>query len=128
MKPSVILDAGPLVAFINARDMHHAWTVEQLKKVAGPMVTCESVLSEAVFLLRHVAGGAQKVAGLLKSQGLQVAFDLRAETTPVCDHGNRGIRPLDLFLRGFNRVKQISHSIAGIHRCDIYGCCPGGHI
>ena len=85
MKPSVILDAGPLVAFINARDMHHAWTVEQLKKVAGPMLTCESVVSETVFLLRSVAGGTQKVAGLLKSEGLQVAFDFRAETTPVCD-------------------------------------------
>ena len=85
MKPSAILDAGPLVAFLNARDMHHAWTAEQLKKVSGPMLTCESVLSEAVFLLRSVAGGTGKIAGLLKSGGVQVAFELRAETTPVCD-------------------------------------------
>jgi hypothetical protein len=45
------------------------------------MLTCESVLSEAVFLLRSVAGSTKKVAGLLESEGLQVAFDLRTETT-----------------------------------------------
>ena len=34
MKPPIIIDAGPLVALINARDTYHAWTVAQLKQAS----------------------------------------------------------------------------------------------
>ena len=85
MRPSIILDAGPLVAFINARDTNHEWTVTQLKTLAGPMITCEAAISEALYLLRMVNGGTAQVAGMLKSDGLQVGFNLAAEMVPVCD-------------------------------------------
>jgi predicted nucleic acid-binding protein len=85
MNLPVIIDAGPLVALINARDTYHAWTVEQLKQAAGPMLTCEAALSEAVFLLRTIPGGVAQIEGMLRSGGLKSVFCLNNEIVPVCD-------------------------------------------
>lgn len=85
MMPSVIIDAGPLVALINARDTYHAWTVEQLKQAAGPLLTCEAALSEAVFLLRTMPGGVSQIEGMLRTGGLKSFFCLSAEIVPVCN-------------------------------------------
>ncbi len=85
MKPTVIVDAGPLVALVNARDAYHEWAVEQLKGVAGPMLTCESAVSEALFLLRMVVGGASTIAGMLVGGGLEIGFSLTGELQPVCN-------------------------------------------
>jgi uncharacterized protein len=85
VKPSVIIDSGPLVALINARDANHAWTVGELKKVAGPVLTCEAVISEAIFLLRRLAGGTGQIVGMLRTEGLRVAFCLDSEMSRVCD-------------------------------------------
>ena len=85
MKPPVIIDVGPLVALINARDTYHAWTVEQLKQASGPLLTCEAALSEAVFLLRTIPGGVSQIGGMLRSGGVTCALNLSDEIVPVCD-------------------------------------------
>jgi len=85
MKLPVIIDAGPLVALINARDTYHAWTVEQLKQASGPLLTCEAALSEAVFLLRTLHGGVAQIEGMLRTGGLKSVFCLSDEIVPVCD-------------------------------------------
>jgi predicted nucleic acid-binding protein len=85
MRPPVIIDAGPLVALINARDSYHAWTVEQLKQASGPLLTCEAALSEAVFLLRTMHRGASQIGGMLRAGGLKSVFCLNDEIVPVCN-------------------------------------------
>ena len=85
MNLPVIIDAGPLVALINARDTYHVWTVEQLKQAAGPLLTCEAALSEAVFLLRTIPGGVAQIEGMLRIGGLKSVFCLNDEIVPVCD-------------------------------------------
>jgi predicted nucleic acid-binding protein len=84
VKPPAIVDAGPLVALINARDMHHAWTVGTLKTVCGPLLTCEGAVSEALFLLRNVKGGAGGIVSLLRNGGLRIGFSLAPEFAAVC--------------------------------------------
>jgi len=42
-----LADTGPIVAFLNARDRHHRWAVETMAQLRPPLLTCESVLSEA---------------------------------------------------------------------------------
>jgi predicted nucleic acid-binding protein len=79
----VIVDAGPLVAFLNRRDTHHSWAVEALGRVRPPLLTCESVISEACFLLRRDAKGADGVLELVARDLLQVAFDLAQELDDV---------------------------------------------
>ena len=48
----VIADTGPLVAFFNRADQYHAWASGQFDAIFQPLVTCEAVISEAVFLLQ----------------------------------------------------------------------------
>ena len=52
MKRQVILDTGPLVAFLNSRDRYHDWAKAQWAQTGPPRSTCEAVVSEACFLLR----------------------------------------------------------------------------
>jgi len=46
-----IADTGFLVAFANARDLHHAWALDVAEQVTDPLLTCEAVLAEAAFHL-----------------------------------------------------------------------------
>ncbi len=49
----VLVDAGPLVALVSARDEHHAWCVEQWHKLRPPLLTTWAVVAEAAWLVRH---------------------------------------------------------------------------
>lgn len=44
-KTDVLIDAGPLIAFFDRRDQHHAWTKTQMAHLTTPLYTCEAVLS-----------------------------------------------------------------------------------
>lgn len=46
-----LADTGFLVAFANRRDRHHDWAIGIAAQVTEPLLTCESVLSEAAFHL-----------------------------------------------------------------------------
>jgi predicted nucleic acid-binding protein len=50
-----IADTGFLVAFANARDLHHAWALDVAEQVTEPLLTCEPVLAETAFHLADVA-------------------------------------------------------------------------
>ncbi len=56
MKQDVLIDTGPLVAFLNRSDRFHEWTAAQWNQIAPPMLTCEAVVSEACFLLTGING------------------------------------------------------------------------
>ncbi len=84
MKPGVIIDAGPLVALLNRRDAHHEWATEQVERFSGPMLTCEAVLSEALFLLRNVSGSTAQIVGLLRSGGVRPVFVFEQEAESLC--------------------------------------------
>jgi predicted nucleic acid-binding protein len=47
----ILLDTGPLVGFLDESDQWHEWSVARFNELPGPMVTCEAVVSEAVYLL-----------------------------------------------------------------------------
>ena len=80
---TVIIDTGPLVAYFNKKDTYHDWTVSQLAGLKPPLLTCESVLSEACFLLRHYKNGSENVLKLLDRQLLSLPFTLENEITPI---------------------------------------------
>jgi len=72
----VILDTGPLVAFINGRDKYHDWAKRRWAEIHPPLLTCEAVLSEACFLVRGLAGGDAAVLQLIQRKVLQIPFRL----------------------------------------------------
>jgi predicted nucleic acid-binding protein len=81
--PGVILDTGPLVAFLNRRDRFHAWATSALADIAPPLITCEAVLSEACFLLRDLRGGSQAVLELVSSGLITVGMHLDEHAAAV---------------------------------------------
>lgn len=74
MKQQAILDTGPLVAFINARDKYHNWALQQWTQIEPPLLTCEAVLSEACFLLGRLDGGQRSGLELLNRRILDTPF------------------------------------------------------
>ncbi len=74
MKRQVILDTGPLVAFVNSRDKYHKWATLQWAQIEPPLLTCEAVLSEACFLLGSLDRGQIAVLELLQRSVLHIPF------------------------------------------------------
>jgi predicted nucleic acid-binding protein len=77
--PSIIVDAGPLVAFMVRQELHHAWVAETMQNLSGPFLTCEPVLEETFGLVKHLPGGKEKFFEMLDSHLLEVRFDLVRE-------------------------------------------------
>lgn len=80
---TTLVDTGLIVAFLNGRDRYHAWAVETLSAIRPPLLTCEAVLSEAVFLLRRLAGGPEKVIELVTRGVVIPSFRLEGEAPSV---------------------------------------------
>lgn len=84
MSTRVILDTGPLIAFLNSRDAHHEWAREEWGRVEPPFLTCEAVIAEACFLAHRLASGAQEAVVSLVERGvLDLSFRLADETATV---------------------------------------------
>src|SRR5437660_12385021 len=81
MTDRVLLDTGPLVAILSARDQHHRTCVEQLKDLSAPLLTCWPVLTEAAWLLRFDSKAIQQ---LLRGseRGLFEVLKLEGEALP----------------------------------------------
>jgi predicted nucleic acid-binding protein len=76
MGSPVVLDTGPLVALLDRNDPWHAWAGEQLKQLTDPMLTCEAVISESVFVLGIHDPGFRRLTGLLRDGVVRLGFDL----------------------------------------------------
>ena len=79
----IILDTGPIVAFLNKRDRYFTWANETFNLLEPPVYTCESVISEACFLLRNIEGGSIAVAELIERELVVIDFNLSGEIQAV---------------------------------------------
>lgn len=75
----ILVDTGPLVAVLNAGDEHHAWARAMFGKLPPPLFTCESVLSEAQFLLHDRGGDPLTVLNWVQQGVINLAFDAEDE-------------------------------------------------
>ncbi|WP_295702204.1 PIN domain-containing protein [Lapillicoccus sp.] len=82
----MVVDAGPLYAYVDADDAHHAASLELLETHAGPLIVPTLVITEVVYLLAtrlgtgpeirflgDLAGGAFTVAPVLAADWLRIA-------------------------------------------------------
>lgn len=83
MADPVVLDAGPLVAFINRGDQYHEWACRWVRNLDGELVTCDAVISETFFLVQHNPAGISTLLSYLDEGIVRLDFDLRANLTPV---------------------------------------------
>ena len=73
-----ICDTGPLVAYLNRRDAHHAWAVGIMKQTRPPMLICEPILTEAVYFLREDGVEVDPLFQLLQRGAIRLQFDMSA--------------------------------------------------
>ena len=83
MKQGVLVDTGPLVAFLNKRDRFHDWTAAQWNQIAAPMLTCEAVVSESCFLLSRFKSGADRIMQMIQREIIMISFRLDENIDPV---------------------------------------------
>jgi predicted nucleic acid-binding protein len=76
MRQQVILDTGSLVALMRKRDQFHQWAVQEWGKTQPPLLTCEAVLSETLFLLRDYPIAQEGIMEMLAQDIIIVAFNI----------------------------------------------------
>lgn len=82
-KQSVLVDAGPLLAWLNRDDGHHAWAVEQMTMLKPPLLTCEPVLAEVAYHLQALQQDPASVVELISTGLVQVALSLEDEADAI---------------------------------------------
>ncbi|MBC7969456.1 MAG: PIN domain-containing protein [Verrucomicrobia bacterium] len=83
MRRWVLLDTGPLVAFVKSKDQFHGWVTAELATIEQPLLTCEAVITEACFLLRTTHAGEETIMALLSDGYLQIPFRLEEEASAI---------------------------------------------
>jgi predicted nucleic acid-binding protein len=69
-----IIDTGPLVAFFDRAERHHGWAIQQVEKLEAPLLVCEPVLTEAIYLLARHAKAQDALFELLQNGALSIAL------------------------------------------------------
>jgi uncharacterized protein len=82
LKPWLI-DTGPLVALLVGDDHQHDWAVEQAKDAPSTALSCDAVLSEALFLLKRDGHDTDPLFALVEIGFLRSDFDFHAEHLKV---------------------------------------------
>jgi uncharacterized protein len=91
---AVLVDAGPLVAAIDAGDPHHRWAKATLPKLTGRLFTCEAVAAEAAHLLDNDAAAMEALRGFLRR--MEIVPVLRDELDAVFGRLGRFAPRMDL--------------------------------
>ncbi len=71
---AAIVDAGPLVAFFDRAEQHHSWVAERIEELDAPLLVCEPVLAEAMYLLARYPKAQDAVLELIQNGALSIAF------------------------------------------------------
>ena len=79
----LLLDSGPLVAYLDPDEQNHGWVCEQMSQNDGPLISCQAVLTEAFFLLRQYAPQVTALEKMLLDGMIEFSFSLQKELRPV---------------------------------------------
>ncbi len=79
----IILDTGPLVAYMNRGDKYHGWAKQRFQEIAPPILTCQAVISEACFLVRNILQGREIILEMLERNLIQTEFNLNIEAKSI---------------------------------------------
>jgi len=80
-----LADASFFVGLYNSRERAHRRCFEAYQKVAGPVVTCEACIAEALHLLGHANAAVQGMLASIVQGALEVPFHLEGNATGIAD-------------------------------------------
>jgi predicted nucleic acid-binding protein len=78
-----LIDTGPIVALLVGDDSQHRWVVEQSKHAPAWVLTCEAVISEALFLLKRDGHDSDDLFELVDTGFLRTDFSFRDQSRHV---------------------------------------------
>ena len=67
-----LVDTGPLVAYLDARDPHHRRVSERLGRFRGALATTSAVITEAMHFVSGAAVGPRRLAELVMASRMSV--------------------------------------------------------
>ena len=74
-----ILDAGPLIAFLNRHEQHHRWACDTLERLGPPFYSCSEAMTEAAAM----TGQPAAIVEMIRSEEIILDFDLAEQTDGV---------------------------------------------
>ena len=80
---SWIVDTGPIVALLARDDAHHHWAVEQSRSAPATALTCDAVISEALFVLKRAGHDTEPLFAMVEAGFLRSEFDFHLEYRAV---------------------------------------------
>lgn len=83
MAPCVLVDTGPLVAWLIRGDQHHGWAANEFARLPSGLFTCEPVLSETTLILAYHGGEPGVVMELVSRGVLKVPFGIEKESEAI---------------------------------------------
>jgi predicted nucleic acid-binding protein len=69
----IIIDTSPIVAILSPQDNFHQICVETLKQIKPPMLTCWTVLTETLWLIRHNKKAIESLFMMIENDLLEIA-------------------------------------------------------
>ncbi len=57
----ILLDTGVIVAWLDRGETRHRECVDAIESIHAPLVTCEPVITEACYLVRHLRGAREEI-------------------------------------------------------------------
>lgn len=105
-----LLDTGPLVALLNARDRYHQWTLDALAGMSLPLWTCEPVLTEAAYLTAQ----GEAILEMVASRQLRIGLDLSEQAAEVAGLLKRYGGRMDLADACIVRMSELTK------RCQVF--------
>ena len=81
--PRIIVDTGPLVAFLAEKERFHEWCGSRFEQLPAPFLTCEAVLTETFFLISRLPLAPRRFFELLSSGLIETDFSIISERTAL---------------------------------------------
>jgi uncharacterized protein len=78
-----LLDTGPLVAYLDEGDTHHAWAESVFGALSGPVMTCEPVITEAFHLVYGVGNAQERILAMMEDGAIKITPVLPMEVTAL---------------------------------------------
>jgi uncharacterized protein len=69
-----IVDTGPIVAFFDRAERNHRWVAERFESIDAPLLVCEPVLAEAMYLLARYPRAQDALMEFIQIGALSVAL------------------------------------------------------
>lgn len=81
----VIADTGPLVALLDRDEQHHDWAVATFDGFRAPLLTCEAVVAETLYLLNTVPRCQHALLEMGAKKVLQISYSIAEEWRSIAN-------------------------------------------